>query len=135
LLLLEMNHRMKNIFAVVSAVIGLSERNANAINELATDLGARVNALAVAHQLTLPDIRDTVARSETATMFALVLALFFVHQDNGVKRVSLRGDDCVVQGPFLTSLGLFLHEFATGVVKYGALSTKQGRVEIGARPR
>ncbi|MFJ6322246.1 MULTISPECIES: PAS domain S-box protein [unclassified Rhizobium] len=133
LLLREMNHRIKNIFAVVSALIGLGERNASSIKELAIDLRARMTALAIAHELTLPAIGASSLQCEDTTMFALVRALFAAHRDNGVERVTICGDDFLVQGPSLTSLALLLHEFATNATKYGALSSAHGRVEIDVR--
>ncbi|NEI73112.1 PAS domain S-box protein [Rhizobium lusitanum] len=130
LLLREMNHRIKNIFAVVNAVIGLSERNATSTKDLATDLRARTNALAIAHELTLPTVGASAVRSEDTTIFALVRALFAAHRANGVERVSIRGNNFLLQGHSLTSLALLLHEFSTNAVKYGALSSIHGRVEI-----
>lgn len=130
LLLREMNHRIKNIFAVVGAVIGLSERTATSINELASDLRARTNALAIAHELTLPGAKGASVRSQDTTLFTLIKALFAAHQSDGIDRVSLSGRDVPVRGTVLTSLALLLHEFATNAVKYGALSNQKGRVAI-----
>ncbi|WP_205926444.1 PAS domain S-box protein [Rhizobium sp. P40RR-XXII] len=133
LLLREMNHRIKNIFAIVSAVIGLSERTATTVHELARDVRARTNALAIAHELTLQDIGPTTFQSQQTTLFALMKALFAAHQIDGVERVSIDGEDIPVRGNMLTPLALLLHEFSTNATKYGALSTPDGRIEIDVR--
>ncbi|RKD68870.1 PAS domain S-box protein [Rhizobium sp. WW_1] len=130
LLLREMNHRIKNIFAVVGAVIGLSERTATSTKDLPNDLRARTNALAIAHELTLPDTDGTSVRSQATTLFTLVKARFAAHQNDGHERVAINGRDLPVRGAVLTSLALVLHEFATNAVKYGALSTQDGRIAI-----
>lgn len=131
LLLREMNHRIKNIFAIVGAVIGLSERAATTVAELASELRERTRALSIAHELTLPDIG--AAQRQDTTLFTLIKALFAAHQYEGRKRLSVTGSDLPVHGPQLTSFALLLHEFATNAIKYGALSAATGRVEIDIR--
>lgn len=134
LLLREMNHRIKNIFAIANAVVGLSERTATTVQELARDVRARISALAIANELTLPDVglAESYLSQET-TLFALVKALFAAHQVDGVERISIRGQDVPVHGNMLTSLALLLHEFSTNATKYGALSAPEGRIEIEVR--
>ena len=133
LLLREMNHRIKNIFAIMSAVIGVSERSATTVKELTSDIRARINTLAIAYELTLPDIDLTAVQFRETSLFTLVKALFAAHQGAGIERVSIHGQDVAIRGTVLTSLALLLHEFSTNAVKYGALSTPEGRIEIDVR--
>ena len=60
LLLREMNHRVKNLFAVSSGVVALSARFAKTPEELAAMVRERLGALARAHALTLPKAADDV---------------------------------------------------------------------------
>ncbi len=52
LLLREMNHRVKNLFALAGSVVGFSARTARSAQELADSGRARLAALARAHSLT-----------------------------------------------------------------------------------
>lgn len=70
----EMNHRVKNLFAVVSSVVRLSSRSAVSAKDLARIVDARLTTLARAHDLIMPKIggsRVAVQRallSELATV-------------------------------------------------------------------
>ena len=52
LLLREMSHRVKNLFALSSSIVGLSARSARSVQELADAARERLAALARAHSLT-----------------------------------------------------------------------------------
>jgi PAS domain S-box-containing protein len=54
LLVQELNHRIKNLFAITDGMIALSARSATTPNEYASNIRGRLNALAVAHDLILP---------------------------------------------------------------------------------
>jgi PAS domain S-box-containing protein len=58
LLLREMNHRVKNLFALAGGVVTLSARTAGTPKELAGAVRERLAALARAHELTLLDHRS-----------------------------------------------------------------------------
>src|SRR6202012_2803671 len=58
ILLREMNHRVKNVFAVASALITMSARSAGSPQELAQTVQARLSALGRAHGLVKPEILD-----------------------------------------------------------------------------
>ena len=78
LLLREMNHRIKNLFALASGVVTLSARSAKTAPELAEMIRDRLGALSRAHALTLPEITGTGAKIErSATLAALVRAVLF----------------------------------------------------------
>jgi PAS domain S-box-containing protein len=58
LLLKEMNHRVKNLFALAGAVVTLSARSAGTPKDLAEAVRERLAALARAHELTLPAVTE-----------------------------------------------------------------------------
>lgn len=134
LLIREMDHRVKNLFSIASSVVSLSARTAKTPGELASDVSARLNALASAHALTVPRTSEAASRSEqTTTLHALIrtiVAPYDISTDNPQPRAIVTGPDIAIGGSAVTSFALLLHEFATNAAKYGALSTPDGRIDI-----
>jgi PAS domain S-box-containing protein len=130
LLLREMNHRIKNLFALTSGLISLSARAATSAASLAADLSGRISSLARAHDLTLPDLSREVMSDVATTTTALLKAILEPHDDVSSSRIVIVGCDVPVGPRALTSLALLLHEFTTNAAKYGALSTPFGRLRI-----
>ena len=132
LLLREMNHRVKNLFALASSLITLSARSAETPAELAASVSARLEALARAHALTIPPISgETVETEQATTLHALIRTIVAPFEnDEESSRVRIEGDDVPVSGNAATSLSLLLHEFATNATKYGALATSEGTIDI-----
>lgn len=130
LLLREMNHRIKNLFAVANALITMSQRSAASTKDLADDLRGRLISLARVHDLTLPKLSEDITNRATTTLFSLLDAVLSVHQEEGRQRIQIRGSDLAIEGSALTSLALLMHEFATNAMKYGALSIPEGQIRI-----
>ncbi|WP_158816433.1 sensor histidine kinase [Methylocapsa sp. S129] len=133
LLLREMDHRIKNLFALASSVVSLSARTAGSPAELATSVRDRLGALARAHALTL-SVPSSSARSENpATLHALIKTIVSPYENQAPEereRVTVTGADAPLSNSSVTSLALLLHEFTTNAAKYGALSTPEGRVDV-----
>jgi PAS domain S-box-containing protein len=129
LLLREMSHRVKNLFALAGAVITLSTRTARSPEELAEQVRNRLGTLARAHDLTLPDLRREQAATPT-TLDALAGTIVSPFEEKNDGRVTIAGPEVVVGGHAVTSLALLLHELVTNAAKYGALSTASGRVAV-----
>ena len=132
LLLRETNHRLKNLFAMVDAMINLSVRSARTPQEFAEALRGRLAALLRAKELVRPGIMGTEhAASERTTVGALVRTILQPYDDDTSReRISASGPDVVVGATSVTSLALALHESATNAVKYGALSQPNGAIRI-----
>jgi PAS domain S-box-containing protein len=132
LLLRETNHRLKNLFAMVDAMISLSVRSARTPQEFAQALRGRLAALLRAKELVRPGTMGTEhASSERTTVDALVRTILQPYDDDTSReRVSASGPDVVVGATAVTSLALALHESATNAVKYGALSKPSGAIRI-----
>jgi PAS domain S-box-containing protein len=132
LLMREMEHRIKNLFALAGAVVSLSVRSATTPKELAQTVGARLSALAKAHALTLS--ASSVEKVDRSTMLhnllRTILAPFDGETDDGRSRISIVGADLPITADAVTNFALLLHEFATNAAKYGALSVQNGTVEI-----
>lgn len=131
ILLREINHRIKNLFSLTAGLISVSARSATSVSELASDLRSRMNALARAHDLTLPDLsKSSEPAANSTTVTELLDAILDPHRQSGGSYIAVAGDDAPLRGSALTSLALLLHELATNAVKYGALASPQGRLEI-----
>jgi PAS domain S-box-containing protein len=72
LVALELDHRLKNTFALVQSIVGLSARSASDLNELARSLAGRIDALARSQDVVLTGSRRA-ARLEEIVQEALVL--------------------------------------------------------------
>ncbi|NEI73196.1 response regulator [Rhizobium lusitanum] len=131
ILLREINHRIKNLFSITAGLISLSARAATGVAQLEADLRSRMEALARAHELILPDLVNDVDVTGTATTVQTLLRVIVAHHEHEQgPHIVVSGSDAPLVGNALTSLALLLHEFTTNAAKYGALSTPNGRLAI-----
>ncbi len=119
----ELNHRVKNLFAVVNGMIALAAQQVEDKETLVNEVRQRVGALARAHSLTQPqcDIQPV----ELKALVEIVLEPF---RDVGV--VAIQGEAVAIDADQVVLLALILHEWVTNAVKYGALSDAKGRLEV-----
>ena len=130
----ELSHRIKNIFAVVSALIALSARRYPEAREFAAAVRTRINALARAHEFVRPHTEASRPTVGTRTLHAFLSDLFKPYAaPDGEARVRLSGDDASFDDQAATSVALLFHELATNAAKYGALSVEGGRVDLDTR--
>lgn len=121
LLAREVDHRAKNMLAVVQSLVGLTKGADLAAYKKAV-IG-RVQALARAHDLLARsrwegvDLKEVVRQELAAFADAEKLAR--------VSGPALRLSPSAAQ-----SFGLVVHELATNAAKYGAFSTSSGRLEL-----
>jgi len=133
LLLREMSHRVKNLFAIASGVVTLSARSADSPASMAQAVRARLDALTRAHELTRPGLIGTAQDSNRDTdLDALVRTILtpYVDWEKERERVSIHGPHVPIGANAVTSLALLLHEFATNAAKYGALTSDSGRLRV-----
>ena len=130
----ELSHRIKNIFAVVSALIALSARQFPEAKAFAAAVRTRINALARAHEFVRPHTETSRPLVGTMTLHAFLNDLFRPYTDeDGQGRIRLSGDDATFDDQAATSVALLFHELATNAAKYGALSVTGGQVDLITR--
>jgi two-component sensor histidine kinase len=134
LLISELHHRVKNLFALASGVVSLSARTAVTPKELAQTVGDRLAALSRAHALTLPTAKaENIGQSAMLhELLATIVSPYEGRMNDGKPRISIAGADIPIAGQAVTSFALLLHEFATNAAKYGALSVPTGSIEINS---
>ncbi|MFZ8200553.1 HWE histidine kinase domain-containing protein [Alteromonas portus] len=125
LLIGELNHRVRNILNLVSAIIGQTSQNKKDIDEFVVSLSSRISALALGHdQLT--------HASYNSVKFKELL-------NNELKAYMIKESSFKIEGPDIrilpyavTPIVLVFHEMITNAAKYGALSatSNDGRVAI-----
>lgn len=135
-LLRELDHRVKNAFAVCLSLIHGAGRSAAGkdLTSVIKDLAGRIKALARAHDLVRPAVRGAVdiAASHGVPLDTLLKEILAPYADELADegRIAMRGP-AVDVGPLAApGLALVLHELATNAVKHGALSSQAGHVSI-----
>lgn len=120
-LMREVNHRAKNLLAVVQAIA----RQTAGSEDFEERFLDRVVALAAAH--------DVVVENEWqgATLERLLLSQTSLFADPQSRRIALSGPPALVSAEASQMIAMAIYELATNAVKYGALSTDAGRVFIG----
>ena len=123
LLIAELNHRVRNILALIRGLISQTRQSSLSAESFAETLESRVQALARAHdQITADQWGPARLRDMIETEMGAYL---------GAKRsqVSLEGPNVLIAPAAFTTLALIVHELSTNAAKYGALSDS-GRVAI-----
>lgn len=119
----ELNHRVKNTLAAVQSIVAQTLRNHD--NRPASDaIASRLVALARAHDM-LTD--EHWAGADLHAILRATAAPYLAHD---ASRVEISGPQLKTPPRLALSLALVFHELATNAVKYGALSTRDGRVSI-----
>lgn len=126
----ELNHRIKNVFAMMSGLIGMTARHADSPEAMAQGLRARIGALARAHDLLSPTA--TLARGfkgtvDLETLLRDILSPYVAPDD---PRLELSGPMLALNQSGTTNLAMVFHELATNAVKYGALSHEGGHLSL-----
>lgn len=118
-LLMEVDHRAKNVLAVVDSVVRLSRADDPA--RYAASVQQRVQALSVAHTLLAEkgwkpvELREVVARQVDRFK---------------TTRVEVRGLAVLIAAETVQPLALVIHELATNAAVHGALARPDGRVRV-----
>ena len=124
LLIAELGHRVKNIFALIRSVVRQSRASASSIEDYARDLERRIGALAVAHD------QVTHVGWRPASLRRLLEEQARTWSTDGTDRVVLSGPPVLLDVRAVQAFALVLHEMITNAAKYGALSVPQGLIRI-----
>lgn len=124
LLMGELDHRVKNILAIVSAVVTQTLKRSASPEDFAVAMEGRIAAIARAHGL----LTQAGGSNETS-LHGLVATELAPYQERENPPVIIGPDVGLTPGAGLT-LALAIHELASNAVKFGALSTPAGRLTV-----
>jgi len=126
LLMGEINHRSKNLLAVVQAISHQSAKTGESAKEFERRFSARLRALAASQDLLTKRMwtgvpLDDLIRSQ-------------VDSELDRSRVFIESDTNLILSPSAAqTIGMALHELSVNAIKHGALSNATGRISIEGR--
>ena len=123
LLMAEMNHRVKNTFAMVQGVATQTRRHTETAAEFQAAFAARLMVLARSNDVLIRnDWHDAPLRD------VIDSALDAYGGEPG--RITIGGPCVLLAVNLAVTVSLSFHELVTNAVKYGALSVPTGRVDV-----
>lgn len=120
-LIAELNHRVKNMLAVVLAIAFHTRRAALTLDEFYPVFEGRMAALTRSYELLSVQHWKKVLLSEIVKRELVPF---------GLERVAMDGDDVALCPRAALSMGMIVHELTTNAAKFGALSNEHGRLAL-----
>ena len=121
LLIAELNHRVRNILALIRGLVSQSQRPDMPLANYVATLDGRIEALARAHdQIT----EDKWSAARLRTLFETEATVY-----GSGNSLAMVGDEVMLEPTAFSTMALVIHELMTNSVKYGALGAG-GRVFV-----
>ena len=125
----EMNHRIKNLFSLATALASIASRSTDTKEAMYEDLTRRLRGLAAAHDLILTGTNDQRHAVVLADLLKVLLQAY-AFKNSSTENVSISAPEVLVGERSMTSIAMLIHELATNSAKYGALSVDSGRLVL-----
>jgi len=117
----ELDHRVKNVLATVSAIIGQTQEASRSPVDFVAGLNRRIKSLAGTHELLSRSHWHGVPLAE---IIRRELAPY------GVTNTGIGGPEVTLKAEATQAVATVLHELTTNAAKYGAFSNRTGRVSV-----
>jgi PAS domain S-box-containing protein len=122
ILISELDHRVKNVLATVSAMASRTKETNSSMAEFVAALDGRIKSMATTHELLSHRRWQGIPLAELVRHELAPYAT--------VSNTRIDGPDVVLSAEAGQTLAMVLHELATNAAKCGAISVKSGRVSV-----
>jgi PAS domain S-box-containing protein len=126
-LLRELDHRVKNVLATVSAVVVQTLGASSSMPDFAAALDGRIQSMARTHELL------SASRWHGISVAELVQRELAPYTKDG--NTDINGPEILLRAEAGQVMAMVIHELATNAAKHGALSTQNGCVSVRWRQR
>ena len=135
----EMDHRVKNAFAVIRALINLGARVPGSRKAFAKTLKAQVQAMSDAHAISARLARTSRTPASPVPMAEVLrtaLAPWLDDEANGGgATVAIEADERILVLPRnVSALAMLVYELATNATKHGPLGNREGSLRVEVAP-
>ena len=120
----ELNHRVKNIMAVVMSVARITSRNANNVQDFTADFIERLTSISRTN--------DQLARDEWRglTVRDVLDGALLPYREEQSRTYMLEGPEVRLSLDATKDLSMVVHELATNAAKYGCLGDEKGALDV-----
>lgn len=127
----EMDHRARNVFAVMRALVNIGRRRATDLESFADDLGDQVQAMAEAHEIAA-SLAIAGGDPKPAVPIAKVVETVLDPTAASLpERVTLSLDPRLsIASSRVSGLTMLLHELLANAIKHGALRPRGGTLTV-----
>ena len=122
LLVAELDHRVKNALATVSAVSAQTMETSGSMSDFVAALDGRIRSMATAHELL------SISQWHGMPLAELVRRELAAYATS--NNVEIDGPEVMLSAEAGQLVAMMVHELVTNAAKYGALSTRSGRVLV-----
>jgi two-component sensor histidine kinase len=128
----EMSHRVKNLLSIATGLTNLSGRSASSVAQMTSSLTERLAALGRAHDV----VRPLPGEQGKAALLGDLLSVLLAPYDETAAfsgRIRVAVPRMGIGERTASTLAMVIHELATNSVKYGALSSAEGSLDLSSR--
>jgi two-component sensor histidine kinase len=128
----EMSHRVKNLLSIAAGLTHLTGRSASSVAQMTGDLTERLTALGRAHDV----VRPLPGQQGKAALLGDLLSVLLAPYDETAAfsgRIRVAVPRMGIGEETASTLAMVVHELATNSVKYGALSTAEGSLDVTSK--